>query len=101
MVKAVLEVSQLQNYIFKFFLLATIYLFPIYNSEKSTLLEYFEYFFFSENPCEDGNYGGCDKENASCKDVDGLAVCSCLTGYEGNGKTCNKSIIILKESKRN
>ncbi|MGI5863143.1 MAG: EGF domain-containing protein [Myxococcales bacterium] len=40
----------------------------------------------SGNPCENNN-GGCDP-NAICEPIDGLSVCSCKTGYVGDGITC-------------
>lgn len=34
------------------------------------------------------NNGGCDK-NADCKNVAGGFICTCKTGFSGDGQTCN------------
>lgn len=32
----------------------------------------------------------CDKKNGICTNVQGSFVCSCASGYEGNGKACTQ-----------
>jgi alpha-tubulin suppressor-like RCC1 family protein len=39
-----------------------------------------------DNPCSK-DHGGCDV-HATCSDTTGVATCSCIPGYTGNGKTC-------------
>ena len=42
------------------------------------------------NPCLTNN-GNCDS-NASCTNNSGTAVCTCTSGYTGDGRTCTQGM---------
>lgn len=46
------------------------------------------------DPCQTNN-GGCDPVNGICTNNNGIASCSCKTGYTGDGKTCTLSVNTL------
>ena len=48
-------------------------------------------FFPDINECQNGN-GGCDK-NAECRNTIGSRICTCKTGFSGNGTTCSGKYI--------
>ena len=57
------------------------------------------YFFISDlNECKHGtgaqSTDQCDV-NAGCQDIEGSYKCLCLTGYAGDGFTCESKIFLL------
>ena len=50
--------------------------------------------FSDINECEDVNTHDCAPVGGECVNTEGAYTCSCLSGYSGDGRTCNADIIV-------